>query len=323
MSPERHSGRSPSAEPKKQLLPWLWFKHYLRATWTRYKNLPIYGKAVIWTLAVFYVSLGAFLISVGADRIGQTMYDVAQRLSNLRFGWMIIGAVMVVISFPPCTGHTTLVTLCGFAYGMKGFWLAGGSSIVGSAIAFIVLRFLFSLRLRKWSSSSEKWQALEAVIEAKGLPLIMLIRASPFPPWVYANTLFASIHTVALWQFVIATFVVLPKVALHVFIGSRLASLSDGETRRQMDPQTKAINICVVVFGFLIAILTSWIIYRSMTAHIRHLKGISPDIDELAAEAVEEADEGAPLLNNYSTESVDEERTIRPAARSRSVSPHP
>lgn len=44
-----------------------------------------------------------------------------------------------------------------------------------------------------------------------------------------------SIEAVALWQFVIATFVVLPKVALHVFIGSRLAALSDGETRRHMD----------------------------------------------------------------------------------------
>ena len=60
-----------------------------------------------------------------------------------------------------------------------------------------------------------------------------------------------------------------------------------------------------------------------MQSHIRHLQGISPDIDELAAEAVEEAGEGAPLLNNYSEESLDEERTIRPEPRSRSVSPHP
>lgn len=120
----------------------------------------------------------------------------------------------VLISFPPCIGHTTTVTLCGFAYGMKGFFIAAGGSLVGSATAFAVLRFLFSRRLRKWSSSNEKWQALEAVVvrshifsfhtrrwgvylsfplsqEAKGLPLIVLIRASPFPPWVYANSLFA------------------------------------------------------------------------------------------------------------------------------------
>ncbi|EEB88373.1 hypothetical protein MPER_13825, partial [Moniliophthora perniciosa FA553] len=50
--------------------------------------------------------------------------------------------------------------------------------------------------------------ALEAVVRAKG----------PFPPWVYANSLFA---------FVVATLFVFPKLLLHVFIGSRMAALSD------------------------------------------------------------------------------------------------
>lgn len=60
-----------------------------------------------------------------------------------------------------------------------------------------------------------------------------------------------------------------------------------------------------------------------MQSHIRNLKGISPEVDELAAEAVEDAGEGAPLLNNYSTDDLDdEERTLRPT-RSRSASPEP
>lgn len=36
-----------------------------------------------------------------------------------------------------------------------------------------------------------------------------------------------------------------------------------------------------------------------MQVEIRRLQGISPEIDELAAEALEEAEEGAPLLRNY------------------------
>lgn len=60
-----------------------------------------------------------------------------------------------------------------------------------------------------------------------------------------------------------------------------------------------------------------------MQAHIRHLDGLPPDVDELAAEAVDEAAEGAPLLGNYSSDSIDEESvsTIRPN-RPRSVSPN-
>lgn len=298
-------------------------KHYIRASFRRYKKLNLFGKLLVWGLALFYLALVTFILTVGPDRIGQFMYDLAQKISHLRFGWLILGAVLVVISFPPCVGHTTTVTLCGFAYGMRGFPIAAVGSLLGSTIAFIVLRLLFSQRLKKWSSSSEKWQALESVVEAKGLPLIMLIRASPFPPWVYSISLFASIQAVKPWQFVIATFVVFPKLALHVFIGSRLAEFSDGETRRHMDPQTKIINVTVIIIGVLITILTSWIIYRSMQSHIRHLKGLSPEVDELAAEAVEEAGEGAPLLGNLSSDSLDdEERTLRPL-RSRSASPEP
>lgn len=44
-----------------------------------------------------------------------------------------------------------------------------------------------------------------------------------------------------------------------------------------------------------------------MRAHIRKLDGLSPEVDELAAEAVEDAAEGAPLLNNYSSDTIEEE----------------
>lgn len=205
----------------------------------------------------------------------------------------------MVISFPPCIGHTTLVTVCGYAYGMKGFFIGAGGSLIGSALAFTVLRLLFSARLRRWSSSNEKWQALETVVAAKGLPLITLVRASPFPPWVYSNALFASIEAVSLWQFVVATFVVFPKIALFTFIGSRLASLSDGEQRSHMDTSTKLLNIGVSVGGVLVAATASIIIYRAMQTEIRRLQGIPPEVDELAAEALEDAEEGAPLLGSY------------------------
>ena len=49
---------------------------------------------LIWSLAMFYIALGTFLVMVGADRIAQTMYNFAQKISHLRFGWMILGAML-------------------------------------------------------------------------------------------------------------------------------------------------------------------------------------------------------------------------------------
>jgi len=162
--------------------------------------------------------------------------------------------------------------------------------------------------------------------KAKGLPLVILIRLSPIPPWVYANTLFAvsplsavlicfcllilvlqSIHTVKLWQFVIATFFLSPKLFLYTFIGSRLAPLSDGKQRQKMDTQTKIINACLAGGGLLLGLLASVVVYRLVQRQLHHLKGVSPSAEEDIIEALEEADEGAPLLGNLSSESLLEE----------------
>ena len=86
-----------------------------------------------------------------------------------------------------------------------------------------------------------------------------------------------SIQSVAFWQFFLATFVVFPKVAIFVFVGSRLASLSDGEQRSHMDTSmshrmlrpcevltsshhsaTKILNVSISVGGVVVAALASW-----------------------------------------------------------------
>lgn len=72
--------------------------------------------------------------------------------------------VTVLVSFPPLIGHTTLVTLCGFAYGMNGFFISATASVVGSAAAFVTLRYFFSGRIRQWSAHNKKWEALQSVV---------------------------------------------------------------------------------------------------------------------------------------------------------------
>ncbi|CAA7259670.1 unnamed protein product [Cyclocybe aegerita] len=235
-------------------------KKYARYTFNRYRALHIFGKLFIWLVILIYVCMGAFIVVVTPARIAQYLYDKARILASTRLGWLAISGAIVVISFPPLIGHTTLVTLCGFAYGLKGFFIGAPASLIGSAVVFAVLRFLFSERLREWSSKNEKWQALESVVTAKGLPLIILIRISPFPPWVYSNSLFASIEAVKLWQFVVATTFVFPKILLHTFIGSKIAELSDGDQRGHMDTRTKVLNGVFVGGGILVAIFTSWFV---------------------------------------------------------------
>ena len=39
-------------------------------------------------------------------------------------------------------------------------------------------------------------------------------------------------------------------------------------------------------------------VYNLVQNHIRHLEGVPPEVDELAAEAIEDYDEEAPLLSS-------------------------
>jgi len=263
----------------------------------RYHKLQLVGKLVLWLLILFYIALGAIIIFVSPARIAQTIYNKADLLASSRYGWLTLGTAIVIVSFPPVIGHTTLCTLAGFAYGMNGFFITGTASLIGSALSFTVLRLLFKKRLHAWSSKNEKWQALESVVKAKGLPLIILIRVSPIPPWVYSNSLFASIQAVKLWQFVFATFCVFPKILLETFIGSKMAELSDGKQRGHMDTATKILDATLIIGGIFIAFLASWTVYYLVQSHMRNLEGFPEEVDALAAEAIEHFDEESPLLS--------------------------
>lgn len=43
---------------------------------------------------MFYAALGTSAYIIGADRIAQALYDFAQKISHLRFGWMILVGIL-------------------------------------------------------------------------------------------------------------------------------------------------------------------------------------------------------------------------------------
>lgn len=147
----------------------------------KFKSLNFTAKVFLCLLFVFYLALGVFVIIISPARIAQYLYDQARILAEAPFGSLALALAIglytyiylittsltlstVCISFPLLVGHTTLVTLCGFAYGINGVYIAAAASIICSALVFVVLRFLFSARLRAWSGHNQKWQALESVI---------------------------------------------------------------------------------------------------------------------------------------------------------------
>ncbi|KZS97758.1 Golgi apparatus membrane protein TVP38 [Sistotremastrum niveocremeum HHB9708] len=271
---------------------------------TRFLGLPLAAKCIIALFVLINVGLISLIIYVTPAGLAQILYDTAQRIKDAPFGWLGIVGFMIVTSFPPLIGYSTTVSVCGFAYGIKGFLIAAPATVLGSAIVFLTLRYVFQSRMRKFASSNAKWKALEDVIRAKGLPLIILIRVSPLPPWVYSNALFASIETVSLWQFVIATICLLPKIFLTVFVGSRIAELADGKHREKMDPLSKVLNGVSIGVGVLLGITAGWVVYRLTQKEFRALEASTIEEEREAAEALVEAEEATPLIRRFSSDTV-------------------
>lgn len=123
----------------------------------------------------------ALIVIITPARIAQAVYDLGQKTREHPLGWLFLAMLIrtfdlhvsqplssfqytEIVSIPPLIGHTTLLNLCGFTYGMKGFLLAAPASLVASTVVFVVMRYLFSGALQSWSRKNETWKALEAVI---------------------------------------------------------------------------------------------------------------------------------------------------------------
>lgn len=71
---------------------------------------------------------------------------------------------------------------------------------------------------------------------------------SPFP-FNISNLFFASLQSVSLANFMMATMTTTPKLMLHVFIGNRLFQLFDRGARAGLDTSAKILNGVYVVVG--------------------------------------------------------------------------
>ncbi|GAA6019384.1 hypothetical protein JCM11491_004808, partial [Sporobolomyces phaffii] len=189
------------------------------------------------------------------------MAELADNIRKLPYGWAILFAIVVVTSLPPLIGYGTAQTLIGFSYGITpGFYISAGSCLVGGVFSFLVVRRLVRF-FAPFIQRDQTFQALSNAVKVKGLPLIILLRLCPFP-YPYSNAFFASVESVTLSQFFLATLTITPKLLLHVFIGHRTYLFASPDARHKMDPLSRWINLGFMVVGSALGFGTSWYLYR-------------------------------------------------------------
>lgn len=174
-----------------------------------------------------------------------------------------------LVSFPPMIGYSTCVTIAGFVFGMKGWFIMSTATVVGSTCSFIVSRGVLKGFVSKLTEKNKKFSALSLVLKHDGLKLLVMIRICPLP-YSLSNGAISTIPTVTWQNFALATAIASPKLLLHVFVGSRIGDLA--ENGDKMDTKTRIVSYISIAIGVVAGMATGYLVYARTKARAQQLE---------------------------------------------------
>ncbi|KAK5651855.1 hypothetical protein OQA88_11624 [Cercophora sp. LCS_1] len=209
--------------------------NYQPVNWKRVFLRPKY---LVWWVILIVVIVLTVLITIHHDQVVKYLEPFAKHVRDLRAGWLIPIAILIVISFPPLFGHELVALLCGVVY-------------VGTWFAF---QYLLRAKAQKLERTNLNYGALARLTRDGGFWIVLVIRFSAIPSH-FATAVFSTCG-VNFWFFAIATFLTLPKQIFLVYLGVLLV---------QEKPSHGPKNI---VFGiaFVITIIMGVYIWWKMRA---------------------------------------------------------
>jgi uncharacterized membrane protein YdjX (TVP38/TMEM64 family) len=193
----------------------------------------------------------------------------AKAWRELPFGWTILWVFAFLTAFPPMVGYSMACSMAGFVFGFPWGWpIVATASVAGSFAAFLTSRGIFSSYVNRLVGRDTKFVALGQVLRHDGLWTLAMIRLCPLP-YSLSNGFLATIPNIRPWAFAAATAIASPKLAVHVFIGSRLFLVIDGGDK--MSTAARLVNDGSIAASGLLATVVSVLIYRRTMARAAEL----------------------------------------------------
>jgi hypothetical protein len=102
----------------------------------RYNKLSPLQK-VLFFLGSLVLAVGGILFLVYNERIFGALLPVAKKWRDVTAGWLILWALIFVVSFPPLIGYSSLLTIAGFVYGFpNGYVLLLHTQLEGRCVTY-------------------------------------------------------------------------------------------------------------------------------------------------------------------------------------------
>lgn len=154
------------------------------------------------------------------------------------------------------------------AFGMSKGVLLGSIStfigaVAGSLAAFLLGRYLLRDWVSRLSSKYEKFEALNAALDEKGIRIMVLLRLSPAIPYNIVNYL-CGLTGLSVLEYTISLLALLPGTVLYVFLGASAGSLASTNENGRGSTTTTVVIVTSVVFGIAAIGLTSYYAKREL-----------------------------------------------------------
>ncbi|KAK4223347.1 hypothetical protein QBC38DRAFT_487902 [Podospora fimiseda] len=215
---------------------------YQPVNWKRLFTRPKY--LAIWVICAIIIVL-TVIITVKHDAVVQHLRPFAQHVRDLKAGWLIPIAILIVISFPPLFGHEIIALLCGVVYGLGiGFGIVAAGTFFGELGTWFAFKYLFYKKSGKLERTNLNYGALARITREGGFLIVFLIRTSALPG--HFTTAVFSTCGVKFWHFAVATFLTLPKQIFLVYLGVLLI-----EDKPDNSAKNIVFGICFIITIFL------------------------------------------------------------------------
>lgn len=240
-----------------------------------WRKLTLLQKIAVIVIFIF-TKVTLILFFVYKDEIFNVITPLAEKWHDVPGGWTILWALTFISAFPPIIGYSSTVTIAGFVYGFpNGWFIVASATIAGSTASFLTSRTVLSKYVNRLVGGDKRFEALALTLQHDGLKILCMIKLCPLP-YSITNGAISTFPTVHPLSYALATAITSPKLLIHVFIGSRLASLA--ENGGEMDAGTKAINYLSIILGVVLGGAVGYIIYQKTMTRAKEL-----EVDELEA----------------------------------------
>ena len=185
--------------------------------------------------------------------------------------FITVMALVVVFLLP----GIFFTTGAGYVFGIPAgvLYVVVGTTL-GSAIAFLIARYIFGERAKKFVMSRSKLSLVSDEMAKHDFKVVLLTRLIPFFPGKLSNYFF-GLTSFKFWNYVVASFIgYLPFTLHNVYLGSLISDLTAmGEGGMTRTPAQWALYGC----GFVVTIIA--IVYFNSIAK-RALAGYTADSEQ-------------------------------------------